>query len=229
MDGLVDDTLSHICTFLSARDVYILALVCPSMHKHVKRYKLLLRAFQRVFEKRVPFTDIAPAVFTGSCVLQSLLNEQWEGSDIDIFTSDLLSSRKLIEQITNVWNGHITRITPDDHGHDAYDGSISRNKYAINKHMFDIVLTTLPVNEKIATFDLSCCKCTYDGNCLVIEQPFNTMVLRQTSVFPVHAGDITEYHEIHGNRLPDRHCLCNNRGVTLRRRCKYRRRGFEFI
>lgn len=155
--NLCNDIINEIMTYLHPIDIYHLKSSCLFFYNlDMKKYiidKINERLFEIFGDRLSDFKQCLKntgAVISGSFLLQCVLNERWEGSDIDIYVPIIGNN------ISRIEGGYIKSALDDfmhyemklDGSHDNYAEEINNNiKWVRNyrKHFNDQSSTTIQI------------------------------------------------------------------------------------
>ncbi len=189
---------------------------------------------QQLCEKLVEFN----AIMAGSFPLQCLLNETYDGSDIDIFVNSQQPNINQFEQ----WIESLSTSPVESHLY-VIDRDICSYKYKLSQAIINIVrVETADLKNYINTyFDLSFCKTTFDGHQL--QSLENDLTLQKVGYVSYHnparlrriIGGCTNIDEqmdtyrLNHPNSPCVHLMADPTKYLMGRIDKYQFRGFRVL
>lgn len=241
LNSLPNDIISNIVQYNSTTELWSLSRTCWAFYGCLDKtmYKFFKERFTKEIEERermygfkvdyfLGILNPRKHVYTGSLVWSTLLGEEWDDQDIDVFAQRQDSNDPftpvIFPQIGNVSCLHYNQgqeLFPVDHGVAFDDDFVYNETYSVfwtppyaNRRLkiMDLVTFTGTVEDKLKCFDIVACMCSFDNKWLTIPNPRHTLFKRT---------DFSDFFQQNQTRLPDYQ--------TCKRAEKYLLRGVTFV
>lgn len=230
MNSLPSEIINIVALYVSTTEHWSMSRSCRYLYSvlNKKIYGLFKKRFEDEIEKRQDhygfkiedllfFVNCQEYVFTGSLVWSTLLGEEWENQDIDIFgkkpagriglhLASLNVFNQSINRMRNVTNTqlHFKYVNGAAYYDDLYSLSSSPGPHNVSVKILDIVMCVDQIKDKIENFDMIGCMSTFDDKWLTILKPHDTLFKRT---------GLADHYDV--NKTPARILKYESRGVQV--------------